>query len=609
MSAAPRVVAVVVSFNRRGLLARTLAGIAAGVLRPDAVVVVDNASTDGAPDMVRGLALPFPVDLVELGTNVGGAGGFTVGIERAVLDHAADLVWVMDDDTEPQPEALAAAVRAWTDYAPAPEQRPTVVASHVLWSDGREHPMNSMRERLGATAAQRRRAAAVGARPIRSASYVSCLLSGDAVRELGLPIADYFLWADDFEHTTRLARFNDAIQVPGSVVVHHTKKFGTTDVDPGPRFYNEVRNRVWTYGRSQCLAPWEKLAYTYATARIWVRTFTQSSDRRLLAGCLARGLRDGLRAPRPNAEVLEGVYPLRPVPSLPDGPRAGEPAREGRADGRSAVPEFSLLMPVYDGDTPERFVRALASNTREQELAPAEAVIVRDGPVGPALQAALDGAAAAAGTVPVRVVALEQNVGLTAALGLGLEACTHGVVARADADDISLPHRFAAQLPVIAAGADLVGTAMDEIGDDEAAVLAHRRVPTSPASIRSVARARNPFNHPTVVFRRAAVDAVGGYQHVPGAEDWWLWARLIAAGADVRNLAEPLVRYRVSGGAYERRGGRAAFAGDLVVAAQLRAAGFLTGTQWLRNVAVRAVYRFLPTPVRAGRYRRMVSRR
>lgn len=594
--AAPRVVAVVVSFNRRELLAKTLAGLASGTVLPEAVVVVDNASTDGSAEFVRGLETPLAIDLVELCTNVGGAGGFTVGIERAVLDHAADLVWVMDDDTEPHADTLAAAVDAWTRYGDAPEQRPTVMASHVVWTDGREHPMNSMRERLGATGAQRRRAAAVGARPIRSASFVSCFLSGDAVRALGLPVADYFLWGDDFEYTTRLARFHDAIQIPASVVTHHTKKFGTTDVDPGPRFYYEVRNRFWLYGRTHSLAPWERLAYTYATARIWARTFAKSSDRRLLAGCLLRGMRDAIRGPRPNAEVLDGIYPLRPVPDLP--PSTALPAQE----------PFSLLLPVYDGDTPERFRRALASSTVEQERAPAEAVIVRDGPVHAELQAALDDAQAIAGPrTKATVLSLPHNVGITAALDLGLSACSHGIVARVDADDVSLPRRFAAQLPVIEAGADLVGSAMEEIGEDESVVLATRSVPTSPPQIRAAARARNPMSHPTVVFRRAAAEAVGGYQSVPAAEDYWLWARMIAAGAAVRNLAEPLVRYRVSGGAYERRGGLRVLANDVATQDQLLAGGFITRGEWLRNVGVRAVYRFLPTSVRAGRYRRMVA--
>lgn len=117
------------------------------------------------------------------------------------------------------------------------------------------------------------------------------------------------------------------------------------------------------------------------------------------------------------------------------------------------------------------------------------------------------------------------------------------------------------------------------------------------------------MNHPTVVFRRSAVEAVGGYQQVPAAEDYWLCVRLLAAGAEVRNVPETLVRYRVSGGAYARRGGLTALRGDLVVQAQLRASGFLSAAQWLRNVAVRVLYRFLPTWVRARWYRRMVGRR
>jgi hypothetical protein len=70
-----------------------------------------------------------------------------------------------------------------------------------------------------------------------------------------------------------------------------------------------------------------------------------------------------------------------------------------------------------------------------------------------------------------------------------------------------------------------------------------------------------------VVFRRSAVAAVGGYEDVPLAEDYWLWVRLLRAGADLRNVAEPLVGYRVSAGAYERRGGMRMFRADLALQA------------------------------------------
>lgn len=587
------VVAVVVSYNRRELLARTLAGIAAGKALPGAVIVVDNASTDGSADFVAGLNNGLNIDLVRLDKNVGGAGGFTVGIDRAVHQYDPDLVWVMDDDTEPHAAALAEALAAWHAYAPLPEDRPAAVASSVVWTDGRIHPMNSMIERIGAGRARRARAAAVDGMSIRSGSFVSLFMDAREIRRVGLPVADYFIWGDDFEYSTRLARFRDAVLVPASVVSHHTMKFGTTDVDPGERFYYEVRNRVWLYTRSRSLAPWEKVLYTGATLRIWRRTFANSSNRQVLAKGLLRGLRDALKPPRSNAEVLRGVYELAE-------PLAGTTATA------PAAPAFSVLLPVYHGDTPERVQRAFDSNTIEQTVRPAEVVLVRDGPVPAGLEEVLV-RLAATDAVPVRRVDLARNAGLAAALTAGLEQCSHDIIARADADDISMPRRFERQLPLIAAGADAVGSWMTEVDDTEK-TLATRSVPAGSAAIARAAKYRNPMNHPSVMFRRRAVDAVGGYQHVRGAEDYWLWVRLLHAGARLRNVPEPLVAYRISDGAYERRGGVQALRMELDLQRRLHALGFVSNLEWIRNVLVRGGYRFVPVAVRRFGFRTFVAR-
>ncbi|BCW48982.1 glycosyltransferase [Arthrobacter sp. StoSoilB13] len=84
MTSKPVVVAVVVTYNRRELLETTLAGITAGTEVPDAVVVVDNASTDETAEFLRAYRGAVPTDVVTLNANVGGAGGFVVGMERAV---------------------------------------------------------------------------------------------------------------------------------------------------------------------------------------------------------------------------------------------------------------------------------------------------------------------------------------------------------------------------------------------------------------------------------------------------------------------------------------------------------------------------------------------
>lgn len=305
------VITVVVTHNRRDLLTEALDAIAAQTRRPDVLIVVDNASTDGTPALVRER---FPdVDLVELGTNTGGAGGFAAGIARA-LDtsvpetggaggHTA-LIWLMDDDTVPEPGALAALADA-RERAPG---NPALVASRVLWTDGRDHPMNTPRVKPGASRAELAAAAEAGCRPVRSASFVSVLVDAAAVRERGLPVADYFLWNDDFEFTTRLLRGRTGLYCPASVVVHKTRTFGGTDADPGDRFYYEVRNKLWLFTRSRGLAPAERVLYAGSSVRRWTRTYARSRDRATLRRGLRAGVRDGLRRrPRPTEDVISAA--------------------------------------------------------------------------------------------------------------------------------------------------------------------------------------------------------------------------------------------------------------------------------------------------------------
>ncbi len=294
----PRVAAVLVTYNRRELLLESLAAVHSQRRPPDTVIVVDNASTDGSAAAVQ---TRFPaVRLAELGDNLGGAGGFAYGMALALAD-GADLIWIMDDDTVPEPGALLALEQAHRDH---PGRPPALVASRVVWTDGRAHPMNTPRAKPFASRAERDAAAATGCIPIRSASFVSVLVDAAVCRRRGLPRADYFLWNDDFEFTTRLLRGNSGLLCPASVVVHKTQTFGSTDVDPGDRFFYEVRNKIWTL-RTRSLSPPERILYGGATLRRWARTYLNSPDRRRLRSALARGAAAGVRSsPRPNEQVL-----------------------------------------------------------------------------------------------------------------------------------------------------------------------------------------------------------------------------------------------------------------------------------------------------------------
>jgi rhamnopyranosyl-N-acetylglucosaminyl-diphospho-decaprenol beta-1,3/1,4-galactofuranosyltransferase len=294
-----RVTAVVVTYNRLKLLLEALAAVCSQTRAPDTVIVVDNCSTDGTAAAVR---RNYPsVQLVSLTRNTGGAGGFACGTALA-LAGGADLIWLMDDDTVPEPGALHALLDARRSHPGGPA---AVLASRVVWTDGRAHPMNTPRAKPFASKPERGAAAASGCLAIRSASFVSILVDAGLCRQRGLPQADYFLWNDDFEFTTRLLRGRTGLLCPASVVVHKTAVFGGSDADPGERFFYEVRNKIWTLRSAAPLAPLERVLYGGSTLRRWARTFARSRDRTVLWSALRRGVIAGVRtSPRPTADVL-----------------------------------------------------------------------------------------------------------------------------------------------------------------------------------------------------------------------------------------------------------------------------------------------------------------
>ena len=628
------VVAVVVAYNRQELLRRCLDGLAGQTVAPTGTVVVDNASTDDSREVAS--THPLGAHVVALPTNTGGAGGFAAGIARALTRFPqAEWIWIMDDDTVPTATALEALLRAAEVYPGAP----ALLASRAVWTDGTEHPMNRPRTRPALPPALHRHAALAGARQIRTASFVSILLDARAVREVGLPRASYFLWNDDFEYTSRILRGRIGLYVPASVVHHLTRALGSSDADPGERFRFEVRNKIWTFRDSEGLGALERAAYEAATARRWLRATASSADRGTLWRAGRRGLVEGLARPAGNAEVFLGTPVQADVAAVEAAARAargadgtgrdrggtrrrsatgpqgrtaaGDDAEAEPADPAGAIdpdapaPPFSVLLPVYRGDRADFLRRSLASVTVEQTLRPDEVLIVRDGPVPDELEDVLARARRGelSGTVPVRVLELADNAGLALALEAGLAEAAHDVVARQDADDISVPERFATQLSLIAAGYDLVGSAIQEFDDEADTDGVIRRQPSDPEEIRRALALRDPFNHPSVVYRATAVHAAGGYRPLDLMEDYWLFARMIHDGVRATNVPQVLVRYRVGAGAYERRGGLRLLRSELELQVSMRRAGIITAPQYARNLAVRASYRLVPTAARQAAYR------
>jgi GT2 family glycosyltransferase len=287
-----KVCAVVVTRNRRALLVECLAALAAQTRAPDRVLVVDNASTDGTDELLRD---EYPhVEVVQLPVNQGGAGGFHEGLRRSHED-GFDATWLMDDDTIPTTDCLQALLAA---IDVAPDGPPALLSSKVVWSDGRLHPMNHPGFERTETA-EVINAAEHRLIPLRTATFVSLLVSRRAVDTYGLPLRRFFLWSDDIEYTARILRHESGYLVPASVALHKTERPYSAVNTSGDRFYFHVRNSLYML-RGPAWTPAEKLSVTFIliTTTLAYLRYNHFAPRTITT--VLRGLRDGLRRGAPT---------------------------------------------------------------------------------------------------------------------------------------------------------------------------------------------------------------------------------------------------------------------------------------------------------------------
>lgn len=256
---------------------------------------------------------------------------------------------------------------------------------------------------------------------------------------------------------------------------------------------------------------------------------------------------------------------------------------------------LSVLMAVYARENP-LFLRQALTSLFVQTRLPLEIVVVEDGPLTEALDQELANARRRS-PVPLRTLTLPENRGLGEALRAGVLACRGTYIARMDADDVALPHRFAEQLAYLHdhPGVALLGTWIEEFHDRPGDVGRVRRVPTTNDEIRRFARLRNPFNHMTVVFRRDEALRVGNYSPFYLLEDYYLWYRFLKANLPTGNLPEALVYARVGNGMVARRRGYPYLRSELRFIGMMRREGFIGWGTFGLSVTVRFLARILPS--------------
>lgn len=215
-----RVAAVVVTYNRLPLLQQCLRALAAQSVHLEAIWLIDNASTDGTQTAVQAMHLENLV-YRNTGKNLGGAGGFAYGVKKAAM-AGYDALWLMDDDTIPEREALQNLLECDRKL----EGKYGWLSSRALAPDGTDQPMNRQRKTPytdveGYTENQV---------PAVMASFVSLFLRTDIVKKFGIPIADFFIWSDDWEYTRRISKELPCYVASESRVVHAMKNPGTVNI-------------------------------------------------------------------------------------------------------------------------------------------------------------------------------------------------------------------------------------------------------------------------------------------------------------------------------------------------------------------------------------------
>lgn len=250
------VAAVVVTYNRLDLLRQCVQALRRQTEACD-ILIVDNASTDGT---AKWLNEQQDLNHRNTGSNLGGAGGFNYGMRWAV-ETGYSYVWVMDDDTLPEDDALEKLMEAdrvlngqygW-------------LSSVALWTDGNECKMN--RQKLKKSFYEFSPLLKYGLVQAEQATFVSLFLRSETICRFGLPIKEYCIWGDDIEYTRRIAvRGGMPCFMAGqSQVVHSTKSnvgsnVALDDVERINRYYYAFRNEAHLYrqegikGRAYCFA-------------------------------------------------------------------------------------------------------------------------------------------------------------------------------------------------------------------------------------------------------------------------------------------------------------------------------------------------------------------
>lgn len=238
-----KIVAVVVTYNRKKLLKENLNALLNQSYKDFNILLIDNASTDGTKEYVKDELENEKIIYVNTGANLGGAGGFNFGVREAV-ERGYDYAWLMDDDTIPTETALESLVKK-KDIL---NEKFSFLSSLCEWKDGKICEMN--RQDISKKILDNIQSVENGLVSIEKATFVSFFVRLELVKKVGLPISEFFIYADDWEYSLRLLKEDNAYLDCNSIVIHKMNENKTAEVVDIPkerinRTYYDFRNTFY----------------------------------------------------------------------------------------------------------------------------------------------------------------------------------------------------------------------------------------------------------------------------------------------------------------------------------------------------------------------------
>lgn len=215
---------IIVTYNRKNELTKTLRLFDEQSSLPEYLIVVDNASTDGTFDILekwKQEKSKYKRIVIHTKENLGGSGGFYTGLQKAT-ELEADWIWVSDDDAFPEQDALEQA----SNYLEGEKEhidRISAICGMVI-NHGRIDVKHRKRYYpKGITIVEECMDQELYKRKefdLNAFSYVGSIISKEKIEKVGLTNKDYFIWWDDTEHSLRLSKVGRIVCVP-AIKIHH----------------------------------------------------------------------------------------------------------------------------------------------------------------------------------------------------------------------------------------------------------------------------------------------------------------------------------------------------------------------------------------------------